>query len=413
MTTLELTFDPYDYDFHEDPYPTYAHLRARAPVFHAQADDLWVVSRHEDVFAVLRDDASFSNRMGVSLDASAWNLDAHRVMSFLALDGHEQTRLRKLVSKGFTPRRVLELEPEVQRMAGRYFDELLAENAQHGEADWITMLAGKLPMDVISEMMGVPEADRDEVRRLADLLVHREDGVRDVPPSGMEAAIELYTYLGEMVARCRGNPDRTDLTTALTLAEIDGDRLTTSEIVAFLILMVVAGNETTTKLLGNALMHLSAHPEQMTEVFADHQDPTDLVAAWVEETLRFDTSSQMLARHVTTDVEMHGQRIPAGAKLLVLIGSANRDAAVFTDPDTFSIHRDPRELSKSLSFGTGRHFCLGANLARLEARVVLAELVRRTCGFTVHTERAQRVHSTSVRGFASLPTTFIERTGDQ
>src|SRR3546814_2237030 len=109
----------------------------------------------------------------------------------------------------------------------------------------------------------------------------------------------------------------------------------------------------------------------------------------------------MLARHVTTDVKMHGQRIPAGAKLLVLIGSANRDAAVFTDPDTFSIHRDPRELSKSLSFGTGRHFCLGANLARLEARVVLAELVRRTCGFTVRTERAQRVHSTSVRGFRS------------
>src|SRR3546814_3531471 len=119
----------------------------------------------------------------------------------------------------------------------------------------------------------------------------------------------------------------------------------------------------------------------------------------------------MLARHVTTDVKMHGQRIPAGAKLLVLIGSANRDAAVFTDPDTFSIHRDPRELSKSLSFGTGRHFCLGANLARLEARVVLAELVRRTCGFPVRTERAQHVHSTSVRGFASLPP--HDRTGQR
>src|SRR3546814_13882352 len=135
-------------------------------------------------------------------------------------------------------------------------------------------------------------------------------------------------------------------------------------------------------------MHLAAHPEQMTEVFADHQDPTDLVAAWVEETLRFDTSSQMLARHVTTDVKMHGQRIPAGAKLLVLIGSANRDAAVFTDPDTFSIHRAPPELSKSLSFGPRRPFCLGANLARFEAPVLLAELVRPPRGVPVRTNRA-------------------------
>ena len=402
-TDAPLVFDPYDYEFHEDPYPLYARLRDEAPVFRADADDLWVISRHADVFDVLRDDVSFSNRMGVSLDASAWSPHAHRVMSFLALDGPEQTRLRKLVSAGFTPRRVKELEPRIQRLTDGYLATTFASNAEHGEADWIAQFAGRLPMDVISEMMGVPESDRDEVRRLADLVVHREEGVRDVPPAGMRAAIELIAYYGAMVKQRRRTATE-DLTSALTTAEVDGDRLTDGEIIAFLFLMVVAGNETTTKLLGNALFHLSAHPRQRAQVLTG--DPESLVGSWIEETLRHDTSSQMLARYVATDVELHGSTVPAGAKLIVLLGSANRDERVFTAPARFDIHRDKAELGKILSFGTGRHFCLGANLARLEARVVLGELVRRVEDFHVHADRAVRVHSTSVRGFANLPTTF-------
>jgi cytochrome P450 len=404
-TGVPLVFDPYDYEFHEDPYPLYARLRDEAPVFRADADDLWVISRHADVFDVLRDDVTFSNRMGVSLDANAWSPDAHRVMSFLALDGQKQTRLRRLVSAAFTPRRVKELEPQIQQLTDRYLAAVFASNDEHGEADWIAQFAGKLPMDVISEMMGVPESDRDEVRRLADLVVHREEGVRDVPPAGMEAAVELITYYGAMVKQCRQTPTE-DLTSALTAAEIDGDRLTDGEIIAFLFLMVVAGNETTTKLLGNALFHLSAHPRQRAQVLAAAEDPERFVVPWIEETLRHDTSSQMLARYVTTDVEFHGSTVPAGSKLIVLLGSANRDERVFTAPTRFDIHRDKAELGKILSFGTGRHFCLGANLARLEARVVLGELVRRVEDFHVHPDRAVRVHSTSVRGFANLPTTF-------
>jgi cytochrome P450 len=402
-TDAPLVFDPYDYEFHEDPYPLYARLRDEAPVFRADADDLWVISRHADVFDVLRDDVAFSNRMGVSLDASAWSPHAHRVMSFLALDGQEQTRLRRLVSAGFTPRRVKELEPRIRQLTDRCLATTLASNAEHGEADWIARLAGKLPMDVISEMMGVPESDRDEVRRLADLVVHREEGVRDVPPAGMEAAVELITYYDAMVKQ-RRRAATEDLTSALTTAEIDEDRLTDGEIIAFLFLMVVAGNETTTKLLGNALFHLSAHPRQRAQVLAAAGE--SLVVPWIEETLRHDTSSQMLARYVTTDTEFHGRTVPAGAKLIVLLGSANRDERVFTAPTRFDIHRDKAELGKILSFGTGRHFCLGANLARLEARVVLTELVRRVEDFHVHADRAVRVHSTSVRGFANLPTTF-------
>ncbi|MEU0266910.1 cytochrome P450 [Nocardioides sp. NPDC006303] len=407
-TTTEI-FDPYDYDFHKDPYPVYARLRDEAPLYYNASDDFWALSRHADVHAAVKNDVTFSNRMGVSLDASAWNADAHRVMSFLALDGKEQTRLRKLVSAGFTPRRVRELTPQIQALADHYLDALVAACAETGEADWIAELAGKLPMDVISEMMGVPVADRDEVRRLADLVVHREDGVRDVPEAGMTAALELIGYYAEMVAQRRKQPSE-DLTSALIEAEVDGDRLLDHEVIAFLFLMVVAGNETTTKLLGNALFHLGAHPSQLAEVFADPDD-TAPVGAWIEETLRHDTSSQMLARYVAEDVELHGQVVPAGSKLLVLLGSANRDERVFTAPDVFDIHRPSDELGRIMSFGVGRHFCLGANLARLEARIVLAELVRRTSGFEVHADRAVRVHSTSVRGFAELPVTFTRRVG--
>lgn len=406
-STATEIFDPYDYDFHEDPYPVYARLRDEAPLYYNASDDFWALSRHADVHAAVKNDITFSNRMGVSLDASAWNADAHRVMSFLALDGKEQTRLRKLVSAGFTPRRVRELTPQIQALADRYLDALVAACAETGEADWIAELAGKLPMDVISEMMGVPVADRDEVRRLADLVVHREDGVRDVPEAGMTAALELIGYYAEMVAQRRKQPSE-DLTSALVEAEVDGDRLLDHEVIAFLFLMVVAGNETTTKLLGNALFHLGANPSQLAEVFADPED-TAPVGAWIEETLRHDTSSQMLARYVAEDVELHGQVVPAGSKLLVLLGSANRDERVFTAPDVFDIRRPSDELGRIMSFGVGRHFCLGANLARLEARVVLAELVRRTSVFEVHRERAVRVHSTSVRGFAELPVTFTWR----
>jgi cytochrome P450 len=403
-----LQFDPYDYNFHEDPYPTYQRLRDEDPVHHAAVDDLWVVSRHADVHAVLRNDESFSNRMGVSLDASAWTPLAHKVMSFLALDGAEQTRIRKLVSAGFTPRRVKELTPEIESLTAQYLGSALDINAERGECDWIADLAGKLPMDVISEMMGVPSADRDEVRRLADLVVHREDGVRDVPEAGVDASFVLMDYYANMVKERRSQVSD-DLTSALVEAEVDGEKLTDEEIMAFLFLMVVAGNETTTKLLGNALFHLSARPDQRAEVLAAPADAETFVTPWIEETLRHDTSSQMLTRLVVADTEIAGTTVPAGAKALVLLGSANRDERVFTEPTVFNLHRDKAEHAQILSFGTGRHFCLGANLARLEARIVLSELVRRVEHFDVVADRAVRVHSTSVRGFAALPVTFTER----
>ena len=404
-----IVFDPYDYAFQEDPYPVYARLRDEDPLHHNEHHDFWVLSRHADIQHAVRTEGVYSNAMGVSLDASAWNKDAHRVMSFLAMDPPRQTRLRSLVSKGFTPRRVRELEPDIQRLTDLYLDRALESES----FDWIDEVAGLLPMDVISEMVGVPEADRDELRRLADLVVHRDEGVHDVPLAGMEAALTLVGYYADMLAERRKKPTE-DLTSALLAVRQEsehgeGDRLTDEEIIAFLFLMVVAGNETTTKLLGNALFHLTRHPDQLAEVFADAEQPADLVVPWIEETLRFDPSSQMVARHLLQDVELHDRVAPAGAKLLVVLGSANRDERVFSRPDEFDIRRDKAEVAQLLSFGGGRHFCLGANLARLEAQVALRELVRRVRTVEVDHEAAVRVHSTNVRGFSAVPVRVEKR----
>lgn len=386
-----LDFDPYDYAFQDDPYPTYAWLRENAPLYHSEAHGFWALSRHADIYAAVRDDAHFSNRMGVSIDPASWGPQARYAMSFLAMDAPEQTRLRSLVSRGFTPRRVKELEPRIRRIAAGYLDEGL----QRDGFDFIDDFAGRLPMDIVSELVGVPPADRAELRRLADLVVHRDGITRDVPPEGVDAAMSLFGYYSQMLADRRRRP-ADDLTSALATAEVDGDRLTDSEIVGFLFLMIVAGNETTTKLLGNCLYWGWRNPDQLASVLADPAR----VPLWVEETLRYDPSSQMVARLLQEDLELHGRVAPAGSQLLLILGSANHDAAVFPDPERYDLDRDTSQL---VSFGGGRHYCLGANLARLEANVALAELVSRVASIEVDEAGAQRVHSVSVRGFAHLP----------
>ncbi|HKI43626.1 MAG TPA: cytochrome P450, partial [Mycobacterium sp.] len=254
----------------------------------------------------------------------------------------------------------------------------------------------KLPMDVISELMGVPESDRDRLRAMADGVMHREDGVTDVPASAIEASLNLIVYYQEMVAERRKKPTE-DLTSALLAAEIDGDRLTDEEVLGFLFLMVIAGNETTTKLLANAAYWGYKNPDQLAPVYAD----LSRVPLWVEETLRYDTSSQILARTVSGELTFYDTTIPVGDILLLLPGSAHRDERVFDNPDDYVIGREIG--STLLSFGSGAHFCLGAHLARMEARVALTELFKRIRGYQVDEANAVRVHSSNVRGFAYLP----------
>jgi cytochrome P450 len=387
----QVSYSPFDYAVHEDPYPLYARLREEAPLYRNDEIGFWALSRHADVAAAFRDHATFSSSHGVSVEPSAWGPHAHRTMSFLALDPPRHTRMRALVSKGFTPRRVKEMADDIRRLTLRHLEPAL----EKGEFDFVADFAGLLPMDVISEMMGVPEADRAEVRRLADTVVHREEGLNDVPPAGMDAALTLVGYYQDMVAERRRKPTG-DLTSALLDAEIDGDRLDDTEIIAFLFLMVVAGNETTTKLLANALYWGARNPAQAAKPLRDPARVDD----WVEETLRYDTSSQMLARRVAEGVELHGVRVPAGDRVLLLVGSANRDPRVFPEADAYDLDRDTSQL---VSFGGGRHFCLGANLARLEARIALTEFVRNVASYEVDFANAERVHSVNVRGFAALP----------
>ena len=385
-------YSPYDYGIHEDPYPTYARLRAEAPVYRNEEFDFWALSRHADVLGAFRDVDRYSNGNGVSLDPAAFGPNAHKTMSFLAMDPPRHTRMRSLVGKGFSPRRVAEMEPNIRRLARGH----LARALELGTFDMIADFAGLLPMDVVSELMGVPEVDRAELRRLSDLVLHRDEGFNDVPQEGMEAALTLVGYYAAMVADRRRRPTD-DLTSALLEAEVDGERLTDDDVVAFLFLMVVAGNETTTKLLGNAWYWAWRNPDQRAKPFGDETR----VPAWVEETLRFDASTQMIVRTTRCDIELHGATIPAESRALLLIGSANRDGDVFEAPDRFDLDRDHSTI---LSFGSGRHFCMGAALARMEGRVALEELVRSVADYEIDEAGAERVHSINVRGFATLPT---------
>ena len=397
-----LHFDHYDHALQDDPYPTYARMREEAPLYHNEEHDFWVISRHRDLHQAFRSDGVFSNRMGVSLDPSSWNENAHLVTSFLGMDPPEQTRLRKLVSKGFTPKRVSDLAPRIAEISAQYLEPAV----ERGSFDWIVDFAGKFPMDVISELLGVPEADRDEVRKYADLLVVREDGLRDVPPAGFEAAVWLFGYYADLLADRKKRPSD-DLVSALITVSDDGDRagrMTDEELTAFLFLMVVAGNETTTKLLGNAVAHLTAHPDQRAAVFADGS----LVEPWIEETLRYDASSQLLGRLVVEDFTVDGVTCPAGSKLMLNIGAANHDHEVFSNAEDFDLHRDRSELARHIAFGGGRHYCLGANLARLEAGIALGQLVERCASIEV-SGTPQRFYSANVRGFASLPVTVTRR----
>jgi cytochrome P450 len=400
----ELVLDPYDYDFHEDPYPYYKRLRDEAPLYHNEGLGFWALSRHRDVLLGFRNSTTLSNRDGVSLDPVSRGPHASKTMSFLAMDDPAHLRLRTLVSKGFTPRRIRELEPRVTELAVQHLDIML-EKAASGPGvtvDYVAEFAGKLPMDVISELMGVPEPDRDRIRAMADGVMHREDGVNDVPASAIEASINLIVYYQGMIAE-RRRKLTDDLTSALLEAEIDGDRLTDEEVLGFMFLMVIAGNETTTKLLANAAFWGHQNPDQLTQVYADLAQ----VPLWVEETLRYDTSSQILARTVSGELNLYDTTIPEGDVLLLLPGSAHRDERVFDHPDDYLIGREIG--SKLMSFGSGAHFCLGAHLARMEARVALTEMFKRISGFQVDEANAVRVHSSNVRGFAQLPMTVEVR----
>jgi cytochrome P450 len=392
---MDLFYSPFDFDIQDDPYPVYARLRAEAPVYRNEADDFWAVSRHADVVAALRDSSRFSSVNGLRIEPAFWGPDAERFFSFVAMDPPKHTRMRGLVSRAFTQRRVQELEPRLRQIARTYLAPLL----ESGTFDLMTDFAARFPTDVISELVGVPEADRDMVRDLGMAIMYRDEESGDLPPEALQAIGALVGYYTELtIERSRERQD--DLLSGLLDAAEGEDRLTPEEIVGVLILLVGAGIETTMLLLGNAWYAAWQHPDERAKAFGGR------VEDWVEETLRFDPPAQALARSTTEEMELHGVKIPAESRILLLTGSANRDPHVFAEPDRFDLDRD---TGSSLAFGNGRHHCLGANLGRLEARIALQEIVSLVADYEIDTAGTRRVHSSNDRGFASLPTQVTAR----
>jgi len=385
-----LVYSPFAYEIHEDPYPTYARLRDEAPVYHNPDLDFWALSRFADVHTAMQDWETYSSSAGVSLEQGS----TARPPMIIMMDPPRQQKLRKLVSKAFTPRRIATMESEIRALTRKHLDPLLAR----GAFDFIEDFSAKLPMDVISTMMGVVEADQDMLRGWADALLHREEGKSEIPKAGLEGSANLVRYFAEDLARRRKHPGD-DLISALIVAEIDGERLSDAEIIGFCFLLVIAGNETTTKMLGNAIVLLARHPDQRAWLVAN----PGRIADAVEEVVRFDNSSQMLARLLMRDVTLHGRTMPAGKKVLLLVGSANRDERAITRPNEFDIRR---AAQPHMAFGYGIHVCLGAPLARLEGRVALEEVLPRMPTYEVDESGLARVHSANVRGYSHVPVRF-------
>ena len=389
-TTAALEFDPYSYEIHEDPYPVYARLRDEAPAYFNEKRGFWALSRYDDVRTATNDWRTFTSSQGITIEPLRRGIEPH----IIEMDPPRHTQLRSLVSRAFTPNRIARLEEPI-RARSRALIEAFAGS---GRVDLIADFAALLPMAVISEMLGVAEADQDRLRHAADALLHREPDSDEITPAGIEGATTLYGYFDALIRDRRTRPGD-DLLSVLLDAEEQGHALTHSELLGFCFLLIIAGNETTTKLLGNAVYWLAENPDQHAAV---RRDPS-LMAAAVEETLRYDGSTQAMARCLTEDVELHGETLRSGTKVLLLFGSANRDERHWPDADRFDVRRD---TAGHFSFGHGIHHCLGAALARLEARVALVELLPVLGDYEIEKDHTRRVHSGNVRGFASLPLRF-------
>jgi cytochrome P450 len=394
-TPVDLAFNPFAFDLHDDPYELCRRLRDEAPAYWNPELRFWVLSRFEDVLAGFRDHETFSSTGGVALESRRRIGDPSSATPMLIeMDPPDHTVFRRLVSRVFTGNRVAAMEEQVRRIVTHYIDEVV----ERGQCDLVDDISGPFPMDVISAVLGVPEPDRASLRHLADQLLVREDGSMAMPAAAVEGMFGMLAYFADDLGR-RSRDDGGLISDLLDL-EVDGRSLTNDELLGFCVLFVIAGHETTTKLVANAVELLSRHPDQRDAIVADPA----LAPGAVEEVLRFHNSTQYMHRTATRDVEIHGERIAAGDSVLLHIGAANHDPREFgPTAEAFDIARRPE---RTLAFGHGAHFCLGAALARLEGRVALEELHRRLPDFAVDHEAKVRFHSSNVTGWVRLPMTF-------
>jgi hypothetical protein len=383
-------YNPYSYEIHEDPYPTYRWLRDQAPCYENEQLGFWALSRFQDVWDATLDWQTFSSSAGPLLEGPGDGAQ----FSIIGMDPPLHTRMRNLVSRGFTPRRIAQLETLGRKLAVSYLDPLVGK----GGCDIIEVLGAKLPMDMICELVGVPGADRDAVREWSNLFLFREPDRKEPPPIALEAQAKLQRYWGELLAE-RKRARRDDLMSLLIDAEVDGARLDDAGIMRFVNLLTAAGNETTTKLIGNAVVQLARHPDQRAALL---RDPGGIPDA-IEEVLRYEAPSQYQGRIALRDSSWHGRTIPRGARVALVTGAACRDEREFPDPDRFDLTRRP---DRQIYFGHGHHVCIGKSLARMESRIALEELLARFPDYALVPGGLVRTHQAHVRGYHGVKIAF-------
>ena len=394
-----MEFNPLSPDFFDDPYDTYRWLRDDAPCYHNEQYGFWALSRFDDVVAAHRDWRTFSSTHGPTLDMLTDPENPFEGSSIIQMDPPQHERLRKLVSRAFTPRAMTRMEPIAREVITRYLDAVAGER----EFDAVADFAALFPVEIISTILGVPEADRQQIRHWADKTLFREPDNPKPTDEGMAAMLEQLTYFLELISDKRAHPSD-DMIGNLIEAEVvdeagERQRLSDGEIAGFASLIGAAGSETVTKLVGNAVVLFDRNPGEWKKVL----DAPKRIPNAVDEILRYWAPSQYQGRFSMVDSEWHGVTIPADQPVLLVTGAANRDERQYENPDGFDIDR---EIGLSLGFGHGIHSCLGAALARLESRMAIAEWSARYPKYRVDDGGLRRVNMANIAGFSNVPVTL-------
>jgi cytochrome P450 len=391
-TSSSIYYDPFSAEIDRNVHAVWRLMREQQPVYWNERYEFWALSRFEDVWTGYHDTATFSSTHGVQPEALDKPVGLPLV---IFMDPPEHDWMRKLVSPAFTPRRIAALEARVIDLVDQYLDPFVGSAG----FDYVEQFGALLPPMVIGHMLGVAEADRDLVRRWFDVILHHEEGSTERSAAALAAITALLDYGSALIAERRRHPGD-DMITVLLGAEIDDGsgprRLTEPELVSFIMLLAGAGVETVARLLSWAAVTLARHPGQRQILV---EDPS-LIPGAVEELLRYEAPGPVAGRWTLRPYRAHGVEIPAGSKVLLLIGSANRDRREFDDPDRFDVRR---VIKRHISFGYGAHFCLGAALARLEARLALAGTLARFPRWDIDPAELVPVQTSTVRGFSSVP----------